>query len=293
MGLNDMELETLTDSSLSAWNKDLELAEAVMLQQPQVACPVVHHFGPGIYIREVFLPAGAWAIGHRQKYPHVNVMLKGRVVVLNEDGSTSELQAPLMFVGQPGRKVGHVLEDVVWQNIYATDETDVEKLEAHFLDKSPTWTLNQQQIKAQSVAAREADRQDFDVMLRQSGFSHEVVQSQSLNEDDQTPLPQGSWKLKIAPSDIAGKGVFVTSSVDAGEVIAPARLNGLRTPAGRYTNHARVPNARMELLPSGDIQLVAMRPISGCMGGMDGEEVTIDYRQALSLSGIKCIGETA
>lgn len=277
--------------SLTTWSQEVEEMESFMLQQPQVSCPVVHHFGPGIYIREVFLPAGSMAIGHRQKHPHVNVMLTGKVIVLNDDGTTSELTAPLMFVGQPGRKVGRVIEDVVWQNIYATNETDIEKLEAEFLDKSPAWELNHQQLKADAAASRQADRQDFALVLQQSGFSREVVQEQSLNEDDQIPMPEGSWKLKLGPSDIAGKGVFVTSYVKAGEVIAPARLGGKRTPAGRYTNHAASPNARMEQLPNGDIQLVAIRPISGCMGGADGEEVTIDYRQALSLSGVRCIGE--
>ena len=32
--------------------------EKEMLEMPQADCPVAHHFGPGIYIREVTLPAG-------------------------------------------------------------------------------------------------------------------------------------------------------------------------------------------------------------------------------------------
>ena len=71
-----------------------------------------------------------------------------------------------------------------------------------------------------------------------------------------------------------------------GAVIAPARIAGKRTPAGRYTNHSAKPNAVMVQLPSGDIDLVASRHISGCAGGQLGEEITIDYRQALRLSGI-------
>jgi hypothetical protein len=38
--------------------------------------------------------------------------------------------------------------------------------------------------------------------------------------------------------------------------------------------------------PNGDIDLVATRQIAGCTGGQPGEEITIDYRQALRLSGI-------
>lgn len=276
-------------SEVALWEQELEASEGLMLQQTQVDCPVVHHFGPGIYIREVFLPAGAVAIGHRQRREHVNVMLTGRVLMLNDDGTTTELKAPTMFVGKPGRKMGRVLEDVVWQNIYATTETDIEKLEAEFLEKSDTWTLNHEQLKAAAIVEREADRQDFGLLLQQTGFSHELVQQQSVNQDDQIPLPPGSWKLKVGRSDIEGQGIFVTSAVGAGEVIAPARLAGMRTPAGRYTNHSIAPNALMEQLPNGDIQLVALRRIEGCKGGLDGEEVTIDYRQALRLSGIECL----
>lgn len=276
-------------SEVALWEQELEAAEGLMLQQTQVDCPVVHHFGPGIYIREVFLPAGAVAIGHRQRREHVNVMLTGRVLMLNDDGTTTELKAPTMFVGKPGRKMGRVLEDVVWQNIYATTETDIEKLEAEFLEKSDTWTLNHEQLKAAATVEREADRQDFGLLLQQTGFTHELVQQQSVNQDDQIPLPPGSWKLKVGRSNIDGQGIFVTSAVGAGEVIAPARLAGMRTPAGRYTNHSIAPNALMEQLPNGDIQLVALRRIEGCKGGLDGEEVTIDYRQALRLSGIECL----
>jgi len=46
----------------------------------------------------------------------------------------------------------------------------------------------------------------------------------------------------------------------------------------------------MVLLPNNDIDLVAIRDIDGCKGGSLGEEITIDYRQALSLSGINFKG---
>jgi len=36
----------------------LDQVEAMMLAAPQIDCPITHHFGPGIYMREAFLPAG-------------------------------------------------------------------------------------------------------------------------------------------------------------------------------------------------------------------------------------------
>jgi hypothetical protein len=40
----------------------------------------------------------------------------------------------MTFVGKPGRKVAYIIETVVFQNIYATDETDIEKLENMFVE---------------------------------------------------------------------------------------------------------------------------------------------------------------
>jgi hypothetical protein len=264
----------------------IDHAEETMMAQEQAYCPVVHHFGPGIYIREVSMAAGLFAIGHMQTQEHVNVMLKGRVLMLNEDGSTKELVAPLMFTGKPGRKIGYIFEDVVWQNIYATEERDVEVLESMFLDKSAVWQdLNTRRLEAKR-GDHVADRDDFLRMLNESGFTAHTVQQQTENTVDQCPMPQGSWKVKTGQSPIQGTGIFLTTHAEDNEVLGPARINGMRTPLGRYTNHSVNPNARMELLSNGDIQLVTTHRIFGCTGGLDGDEVTIDYRQALRLHGI-------
>lgn len=267
----------------------VDRAEAAMLRLPQVECPVVHHFGPGIYIREVTIPAGTLAIGHAQRFEQLNVMLKGRIAVPDGAGALRELVAPLIFVGPPGRKAGFALEDVVWLNVYATDERDIDVLEATYLDKSAAWQEADAARHQLEVLQREADREDYHRVLAETGFTHELARAQSENQADHVDLPEGSTKLRIRPSAIEGSGVFVSAPVEPGEVIAPARIGGMRTPAGRFTNHSKSPNARMVLRDSGDIDLVATQRIAGCMAGGPGEEVTIDYRQALALSGVRSI----
>ena len=262
----------------------VEEVERKMLLLPQADCPLHHHFGPGIYVREVHIPAGAIAIGHHQKTVHMNVMIKGRVLMLNEDGSSRELVAPMTFVGQPGRKVGYILEDVVWQNIYPTDETDVEKLEATYLDKSDSWLEHKATRDAIKALSHETDLDDYRLALEEEGFTEEIARSQSENEDDQIPMPYGWSKVSVRDSLIEGKGLFANHTISAGEIIAPGRIDGKRTPAGRYTNHAKDPNAEMVKLLNGDINLVAITDIYGCKGGSIGDEITIDYRQALALS---------
>ena len=97
-------------------------------------------------------------------------------------------------------------------------------------------------------------------------------------------LPIGGYKIKVAPSGIEGQGLFATANIKAGETIAPARVNGMRTIAGRFTNHSISPNAEMVHGQGTDILLIALRPIAGCTGGQDGDEITINYRAAHRLT---------
>lgn len=263
----------------------MENAEKELLQHPQADCPVVHHFGPGVCIREVFMPAGTLAIGHKQKYEHLNLMLRGKVMVINDDGTAHVLSAPMIFVGKPGRKIGYVLEDMVWQNIYATDLKNADDVEAYFIEKSEDWRLDHEAKFAAEETARAVDRIDYFQVLEEGGFDPEVVRQQVENPDDQIWIDSAITRVSESPID--GKGLFVTHPVKAGDVICAARIDGMRTQAGRFTNHSRTPNAKMVAKPNGDIDLVALVDFEGCKGGNIGVEATIDYRQALALSGIE------
>lgn len=259
---------------------NIDAAEIEMLGQEQVDCPVTHRFGPGIYIREVFMPKGAYIIGHRHTTPHINIMLTGVIGLLNDDGTETVLRAPQTFVAQPGRKIAYIYEDVIWQNVHATDETDVAKLEALFLDKSPAF-LDHHKIQTPNYSV---DQEDFYAAVAEYGFDPLTVREISENAADQMPFPPGNYRVQVAASSIEGKGLFVTGKFAANELIVPARLDGKRTPAGRYTNHSKTPNAEMVMDEYGDIYLFSTREIAGCKGGALGEEITIDYRQALGLA---------
>ena len=263
---------------------DINKIEKKMLQYKQVDCPVVHHFSPGIYMREVKIPAGTFAIGHRQKTEHLNIFLRGRVMMLGEDGSTKELIAPMIFTGQPGRKMGYISEDVVWLNVYTTKETDVDTLENMFLDKSDSW-----KTALLDKLPKLIDQEDYKKVIAESGFAPETVKKQVENEEDQIPFPPGSYSVGVFPSNIDRLGLFATAAFEPGEVIAPARIKGKRTPAGRYTNHSKRPNSIMKMV-DGQIILVALKDIKGCKGGMLGEEITVNYRDSLKLvkEEIKC-----
>jgi len=247
---DDMMVEILKNSPPTARVDDLK---EVMLQQDQVDCPVIHRFGPGVYIREIFVPAGTLAIGHRHKFEHMNVFLKGRVTILDDDGTARELVAPMIFAGKPGRKFGYIHEDMVWLNIYATDEADVEKLEQLLFEKD--------------LAFEEAKRVRDGIKLLTPSAQEEAPAEQ---------LPPGDYKIKVTT-----RGVFATAGIEPGESMGPLQTDGKETLICRRINCSKNPNAKSVEMPSGDTHLLAISQITGCKGGFDGEEITI-------AGGVKC-----
>lgn len=265
---------------------DIDAVAKKVFDLPQASAPVEHFWGPGVYIRQVSFPAGVFAVGHKQRNEHLNVFLKGRVAMIGKDGAINELAAPMIFTGQPGQKMGYILEDVVWQNIYSNpdNERDIDILETRHLDKNGPWTEREATEAPKRQAARAADREDYHAMLKTYGHTEAEVRRQSEYESDQTPMPPGYDNvITIRNSDIEGRGVFASYPFPAGKLIGPATFAGKRTPIGRYTNHASSPNATFIRAHNGDILLVSTSSISGCMGGGQGEEITIDYRDAIKM----------
>ena len=109
--------------------------------QPQIKCEEKHHFGPNLYIKEVTMPTGALIIGKHHRMEHLCNMVSGRMIVMDEQGNKKELVAPTTFMAKPGRKIAYIIETVVFQNIYSTPETDIEKLENMCVDNSKDFLL--------------------------------------------------------------------------------------------------------------------------------------------------------
>jgi hypothetical protein len=108
---------------------------------PQVECKESHHFGPNIYIKEVTLPAGSVIVGKYHRHEHLCNMVSGRMIVVDSEGNRTELVAPMTFMAKSGRKIAYIIETVVFQNIFSTSETDIQKLEDMIVDNSKDMLL--------------------------------------------------------------------------------------------------------------------------------------------------------
>ena len=110
--------------------------ERSMLEQPQVEIEPTHYFADGIYAREIVIPAGTLLTGKIHRTRHLNIVSKGKIAVVTEDGQKI-IEAPCTFVAEAGTKrVGLALEDTVWTTIHASQETDLEKLETELIAPS-------------------------------------------------------------------------------------------------------------------------------------------------------------
>lgn len=118
-------------------NEVANTLEEETLALPQVECPLVHHFGPGIYLREVTIPEGTLVVGHSHRFSHLCILMSGTLRVLTGDGEVKEWVAPAIFTSPTGRKVLLAVKGpAVFQNLFATEETDVERLEEMLVEKS-------------------------------------------------------------------------------------------------------------------------------------------------------------
>lgn len=101
-----------------------------LLHEP-VECFLEHHFSDGIYVRQIFMPAGTFVQGKEHKTRHLNVVITGQVLMKSDDGIVT-IQAPATFESEPGvSKLLYIHSDTIWQTIHVNeaDERDIDTLE--------------------------------------------------------------------------------------------------------------------------------------------------------------------
>jgi hypothetical protein len=269
---NGIKTENNLPQLLRMSDKDMLLAEYLMLKMPQVEYENKHYFSEGLYTRELFMPAGSFAIGMEHVEQHVlNIIVKGSCTFLDGSNEIKTLKAPCVFVSETGKKkIGYFEEDTIWLNVHKTDKTDLEEVEKELFIVSDFSVI--------------ADQIDYMNAVEEIGIPHTEVLDQVTETRDLVGIDMGLFPVEIKNSPIHGVGVFATKDISAWEAIAPSKICGFRTAAGRYVNHGKDCNAEMQFLDEESIHLVAIKDIK------NGEEITTDYRNSVKLlmGGDKC-----
>lgn len=114
---------------------------------PQVEMPLTHLFCDGIYIREIFMPAGTLVIGEIHKTEHFNVLLSGEVTIFTIEG-VERVSAPHRFISQPGiQKVLLIHVDCIWQTVHATESKNVPEIEKTLISETYDDLINDELMK--------------------------------------------------------------------------------------------------------------------------------------------------
>lgn len=110
----------------------------IMRHYPQVKMPTQHFLLDGIYVRQIFIPAGTAFVGRVHKKQHYFMVLKGSAAVTTESGPTI-LQAGMVLMSGPGtRRAGVTAEDCIFCSIHRTEATCLADIEEDLVEFDPT-----------------------------------------------------------------------------------------------------------------------------------------------------------
>ena len=108
--------------------------EAELSKLPQLKPEMKHYFAPGIYAREIFLPAGCCVTGKIHKHEHLSIVL-GDITVSTEFGNERVTGFQTLNAPAGVKRAVYTHSDTWWTTIHhnPTDERDLAKLEALYI----------------------------------------------------------------------------------------------------------------------------------------------------------------
>jgi len=253
-----------------------------LLKMPQSDIVTEHTFLPGIYERKITIPPWTVLTGAEHKTGYKVRLEKGTIAVNVED-TIKILMAPMEFESKPGaQRVGRVFEEeVVWTDVYENPDNcqDLEILEQR-LFVVPECGLQDNRIKKELKEVQE----DYKLFCKELGLNQQEIDKIVSITYDLMDMPK-EYFTEIRQSKIHGKGLFATKSFKMWDVVCPCRLDGKRTPGGRYVNHSNKQNL-MPIKIGDDIYAVACKDI------YQNEELLLDYRSMVRVNfGITLKGE--
>ena len=260
-------------SDKSNIQENILLIERELLKMDQADIKTEHIFIDGIYERKITIPPYTLLTGAEHKTDY-KIRLEEGTICVNTDDGVMVLTAPCEIEAKSGSKrIGQVYGDkVVWVDIYENldNEKDLSIIEKR-LYVIPECGLGDTRIRK-----IESAKNDFKLFLSQINMSLEEVNSIVVIESDCVDMPIG-FDVEVNKSRIEGYGLFALRDFKKGEVICPGRIDGNRTPAGRFINHSLENNAIPKMVGD-DIFAVADKNI------YVNDEILINYRDSMRIN---------
>lgn len=115
--------------NLSLMPKILALEEK-MREFPQLDLPVKHYHIEGVYVRELFIPAGTVLTGKIHNKENISILSQGELMISNGDSALRIIKAPYTVVDKPGvKRLGYAITDCTFINVLRSDKKTVPELE--------------------------------------------------------------------------------------------------------------------------------------------------------------------
>lgn len=129
-------MKQLTDQQ-TEFRRDIALFEKQAKNRDMSrSLPLVHHFAHDVYGRELHIPKNCRLTGKIHRHSCINVILKGRITVVTEEGEVM-VKAPQVIISPPGTKRGGFAhEDTIWMTFHHTEQTDPAKVEDEVIAES-------------------------------------------------------------------------------------------------------------------------------------------------------------
>jgi hypothetical protein len=115
------------------------LEKRMLSEFPAVDLPLIHRFTPGLYVREIFMPAGTLCTSKIHKTEHPYVVLTGKALVLIPGQGVELIEAGKVGITQPGtRRLLAILEDCRWLTFHPIEEEeqgDLQMIEDRIIER--------------------------------------------------------------------------------------------------------------------------------------------------------------
>jgi len=113
--------------------EQVQSLEQEMIPFEEEVCQIKHHFSPGVYSREMFMPKGSLVVGAIHKHDHLVIVVGDIETVI--DGELVRLKGHNTFLSKKGAKRALLAYEDSWvTGIFATNETDIAKLENELVE---------------------------------------------------------------------------------------------------------------------------------------------------------------
>ena len=121
-----------------------ELEKKVVENYELLSFPLIHRFTEGLYVRQMEVPSGCVITSKIHKEQHQFFVLKGKIIIWDEEGNEQFIQAPYIGITQANtRRVGYVVEDVIWATAHPNPENQtLEELESNIFGVDENELLN-------------------------------------------------------------------------------------------------------------------------------------------------------